>query len=93
MVETVKINGVKFNIEIDSGSAVTVISEVIYNMHFKDVPLSPTRKRLVACSDDRLICMGSLLLSGICKYHSLTTGICHAQRQPGATGTRFYLSV
>ncbi|XP_063362806.1 uncharacterized protein K02A2.6-like [Cydia amplana] len=59
MVETVKINGRKLKFEIDTGSAVTVVSYITYKMHFKDVPLLPTKKRLVTYSGQHLQCKGS----------------------------------
>lgn len=63
MVETVKINGLKLKFQIDSGSAVTVISHITYKMHFNDVPLLPTSKRLMTYSGQQLKCMGSLKLT------------------------------
>ena len=47
MVETVLIGNVSFKFEIDSGSAVTVVSEKFYERYFKKVPLSSTSKQLI----------------------------------------------
>lgn len=58
MVETVLINGVHLKFEIDSGSAVTVISEKLYESKFSNVPLLPTNKRLMTYTGDSIACVG-----------------------------------
>lgn len=62
MVETVEIRGSKFKFEIDSGSAVTVISEQTYQLHFKDVPLIRSNKRLISYTGDNIPCVGIVSL-------------------------------
>ncbi|XP_028163192.1 uncharacterized protein LOC114354821 [Ostrinia furnacalis] len=46
LVETVLINGQKLRFEIDSGSAVTVMSEGTYKSHFKDMALKRNYKKI-----------------------------------------------
>lgn len=62
MVETVSIHNVFYKFEIDSGSAVTVVSEVFYNTHFKDVPLSSTCKQLMTYNGRKIVCLGTFRL-------------------------------
>lgn len=58
LVETVCINGKSINFEIDSGSAVTVISENTFKLHFSDIPLATTKKKLVSYTGEILGCVG-----------------------------------
>ncbi|XP_046975644.1 uncharacterized protein K02A2.6-like [Vanessa cardui] len=58
MVETIKIFNVPYKFEIDSGSAVTVISESYYKNNFKDVPLSTTQKQLRTYNGKNIFCVG-----------------------------------
>ncbi|XP_026327853.1 uncharacterized protein K02A2.6-like [Hyposmocoma kahamanoa] len=58
MVETVLIKNRPFQFEIDSGSTVTVVSEVLYKTHFKDVPLSNTMKQLMTYNGKKIECVG-----------------------------------
>lgn len=60
--EVVCINGVKIQFEIDSGSAVSVISEKTYKLHFANVPLSSTKKKLVGYTGEVLNCTGCTFL-------------------------------
>lgn len=62
MVETVNIRGLDFKFEIDSGSAVTVISQNTYETHFCDIPLQPTNKRLHSYTGERIKCIGMISL-------------------------------
>ncbi|KAL0811118.1 hypothetical protein ABMA28_010384 [Loxostege sticticalis] len=58
MVELISINQTSYKFEIDSGSAVTVISEQFYKSNFKDVPLSTARKRLMTYTGRHIECVG-----------------------------------
>lgn len=58
LVETVCINGKSLQFEIDSGSAVTVISESTFKLYFNNVPLATTKKRLVSYTGEMLSCVG-----------------------------------
>ncbi|XP_045536272.1 uncharacterized protein K02A2.6-like [Papilio machaon] len=57
MVESVNLNGVTLKFEIDSGSAVTVISEITFKRHFH-VSLSPSNKKLMSYTGQRIHCLG-----------------------------------
>ena len=58
LTEIVSIKNVKLKFEIDSGSAVTVISEKTYKRYFSDTPLSLTNKRLFSYTGDDIECIG-----------------------------------
>lgn len=58
MLEKVNISGLDLRFEIDSGSAVTAISKHLYEKHFKDVLLSPCRKKLISYSGTSIECLG-----------------------------------
>nr|XP_037868978.1 uncharacterized protein K02A2.6-like [Bombyx mori] len=58
LIEAVCVNGIRMNFEIDSGSAVTVMSVDTYNEHFKNIPLFSTNKKLLSYSGDVLGCAG-----------------------------------
>ncbi|XP_028042295.1 uncharacterized protein K02A2.6-like [Bombyx mandarina] len=58
LIEAVCVNGIRMNFEIDSGSAVTVMSHDTYNEHFKNIPLLSTNKKLLSYSGDVLGCAG-----------------------------------
>lgn len=58
MTETVTINGQKLQFQIDSGSAVTVISECTYNKLFTSVPLQMCHKRFYSYTGNRMECVG-----------------------------------
>ncbi|XP_062531463.1 uncharacterized protein K02A2.6-like [Bombyx mori] len=58
LIEAVCVNGIRMNFEIDSGSAVTVMSHDTYNEHFKNIPLFSTNKKLLSYSGDVLGCAG-----------------------------------
>lgn len=62
MVETISISGVQLKFEVDSGSAVTAISESTYKKYFTNVPLSLTKKRLFSYTGDNIPCLGVVLL-------------------------------
>ncbi|CAK1585814.1 unnamed protein product [Parnassius mnemosyne] len=63
LVETVTVNGIDLEFQIDSGSAVTVISERTYKLHFHDIPLSFTKKKLVSYTGEVLGCAGRVQMS------------------------------
>lgn len=58
MSETVLMEGIELNCEIDSGSAVSVISKITYNRLFAEVPLSQPRKKLITYSGGSLDIVG-----------------------------------
>ncbi|XP_049866275.1 uncharacterized protein K02A2.6-like [Pectinophora gossypiella] len=62
LIESIKINGTSFKFEVDSGSAVTVISKQMYLQYFKDVPLSKTSKRLSTYTGNKIECSGFVRL-------------------------------
>ncbi|XP_014361064.2 uncharacterized protein K02A2.6-like [Papilio machaon] len=65
MVEFIELNGVKLKFEIDSGSAVTVISVNTYSRHFSKTQLLPTKKRLLGYSGEAIHCLGVMSHSHI----------------------------
>ncbi|XP_049874494.1 uncharacterized protein K02A2.6-like [Pectinophora gossypiella] len=62
MHEFVCILGVDIQFEIDSGSAVTAVSESTYKQHFLQVPLLLTGKRLVSYTGNQIECIGIVKL-------------------------------
>ncbi|KAG6464303.1 hypothetical protein O3G_MSEX014427 [Manduca sexta] len=58
MVESVKVSGIPLNFEIDSGSAVSVIADNIYNTYFKNTPLLRTGKKLCTYVGNQMNCAG-----------------------------------
>jgi hypothetical protein len=70
LVETGTINGVELQFEIDSGSAVSVISDKTYELHFSNVPLSDTNKRLIGYTGEVLSCVGCARLMLEWRGHS-----------------------
>lgn len=62
MTELVDVQGVKIKFQVDSGSAVTAISEQMYLKYFKNVPLSKTNKRLQTYTGDNIVCIGTVSL-------------------------------
>lgn len=63
MTEQVNVQGLLMKFQIDSGSAVTAISQQTYKKHFINVPLSLTSKRLLSYTGDKIDCMGVVHLS------------------------------
>ncbi|XP_062700870.1 uncharacterized protein LOC134285020 [Aedes albopictus] len=55
-----KINGLGFDMEMDSGSAVSVVGEQIYRKHFYKLPLKVCRRRLSVVDGARLEILGVL---------------------------------
>lgn len=62
MVERVNIGGLILEFQIDSGSAVSLLSESTYRCHFSKIPLSPTNKRLVSYTGENIMTCGLLQL-------------------------------
>lgn len=62
MMETVSIHGHRIKFEIDSGSAVTAISDKMYRENFKFLPLLPCSKRLSNYTGGRILCLGNVQL-------------------------------
>lgn len=55
---TTKINGKGLRMEIDSGSAVSVLIEEKYLTHFNDLPLLPCKRKLSVVNGARLNILG-----------------------------------
>lgn len=62
MTETINVRGVQINFQIDSGSAVTAISEKTFYKHFKEVSLIETNKRLLSYTGNNIECIGIVRL-------------------------------
>ncbi|KAJ8716473.1 hypothetical protein PYW07_003100 [Mythimna separata] len=62
MTERVMISGLALEFEIDSGSAVSVISENTYKSYFKELPLSVTNKKLFSYTGENIKTLGIVLL-------------------------------
>lgn len=58
MTEIVLINNKHIKFEIDSGSAVTVISEATYKRYFNRVPLLSSNKKLFTYTGNNIVCIG-----------------------------------
>ncbi|XP_045541460.1 uncharacterized protein K02A2.6-like [Papilio machaon] len=58
MVECVRLNGVTLKFEIDSGSAVTVISDITWRRNFHKLSLSRSDKKLMGYTGERINCLG-----------------------------------
>ncbi|KAJ0171393.1 hypothetical protein K1T71_012943 [Dendrolimus kikuchii] len=58
MTERVFISGLALEFEIDSGSAVSVISENTYSTYFKELPLSVTNKKLFSYTGEEIEAIG-----------------------------------
>ncbi|CAK1588892.1 unnamed protein product [Parnassius mnemosyne] len=62
MTERVMINGISLEFEIDSGSAVSVISEKTYITKFNYLPLSATNKKLLSYTGEHIQTIGLVSL-------------------------------
>lgn len=62
MRESVLVNKVKINFELDTGSAVTVIPEKIFNSHFKSMTLMPSNILLQSYNGSNIVTLGTLTL-------------------------------
>lgn len=62
MTELILVQGVRMRFQLDSGSAVTVISEQTYKHNFADLPLSSTKKHLLTYTGSNIKCLGTLNL-------------------------------
>ncbi|XP_022829117.1 uncharacterized protein K02A2.6-like isoform X2 [Spodoptera litura] len=84
MTERVMISGLALEFEIDSGSAVSVISKDTYNIHFKRLPLSATNKKLFSYTGENIKTIGIVLLpiSYLGRTHTLNVYIVHASGPP-----------
>lgn len=76
MTETVSISGIELKVEIDSGSAVTAISEGTFKKYFSHVPLSATKKRLFSYTGGRIDCIGEALLTVSYAGYTHTLNVC-----------------
>ena len=62
MTIIVSIQNIKVKFEVDTGSAVTAISEKMYRKHFESFPLLPTSDRLFTYTGRTISCLGSMQL-------------------------------
>lgn len=62
MTEMIFLNNIRLKFEVDSGSAVTAISENTYNLHFSSEPLSPSTKNLRSYTGGRINSLGIVRL-------------------------------
>lgn len=62
MAENIAVGNTTLKFEIDSGSAVSVISENIYKLKFPDVPLSFTNKKLLSYTGAEIHTCGTVKL-------------------------------
>lgn len=60
MVETVVINNIKLQFQIDSGSSISAISENTYNKYFSHVPLSQSNKVLFSYNGGSIKSLGKV---------------------------------
>lgn len=74
MTERVSISGLCLEFEIDSGSAVSVVSEKTYNSYFKNIPLSATNKKLLSYTGDSIVTTGIVSLP--ISYGGVTRTLC-----------------
>lgn len=58
MIEEINIGGQLIKFEVDSGSSVSAISQNTYNTYFPEVPLLPTKKRLITYTGDQISSVG-----------------------------------
>lgn len=63
MKETILVNNVRLNFEIDTGSAVTVISEEIFNKYFSTLKLNPSKLVLQSYNNSIIHTLGYVSLS------------------------------
>nr|XP_049692720.1 uncharacterized protein K02A2.6-like isoform X1 [Helicoverpa armigera] len=84
MTERVTVSGLALEFEIDSGSAVSVISERTYNSNFKQLPLSITKKRLYSYTGENIVTIGVVLLpiSYLGRTHTLNVYVVRADGPP-----------
>ncbi|XP_028164567.1 uncharacterized protein K02A2.6-like isoform X2 [Ostrinia furnacalis] len=73
MAEMVNVQGVKMKFQIDSGSAVTAISDKIYQLKFQNVPLKSTNKRLLSYTGEKISCLGIIRLAFT--YNNVTNSL------------------
>lgn len=62
MRESVRVNEMELDFELDTGSAVTVISEQIYKQHFRQLTLKPSTTILQSYNGGKLLVLGVLTL-------------------------------
>lgn len=62
MQELVKVNDVQLSFEVDTGSAVTAISDCIYNEYFANHPLCRSNKTLQSYNGSRIETLGTIIL-------------------------------
>lgn len=84
MTERVTVSGLALEFEIDSGSAVSVISKSTYNSNFKRLPLSVTKKRLFSYTGENIETIGvvALPISYLGRTHTLDVYVVRADGPP-----------
>lgn len=75
MTEQVSVQGVMLEFQIDSGSAVTAISELTYKQYFSNVPLTLTAKRLLSYTGDSISCIGITRLQFVYRESTHTLNV------------------
>lgn len=93
MLEIVCILGVQMKFQVDSGSAVTAISECTYKEYFNSVPLSVTNKRLLSYTGERISCLGVVRRPFTYPNKIHTNGVRHTWWRSAAPRQRFYFCV
>lgn len=95
MVEVV-VEGRKLCMEIDSGAAVSVISDIDYLKYFENFPIDSCDRPLVVVNGDRLHIVGEIkvrvVLNGIASYQKMVILECDKNFMPliGRTWLDFY---
>ncbi|KAL0872183.1 hypothetical protein ABMA27_004590 [Loxostege sticticalis] len=84
MVEKVTVLGLPIQFEVDSGSSVTLVSDVSFRKWFPDVPLSPTTKKLMTYIGDNIECVGvaRLPVTYLHQTHDLDFYVVHGVGPP-----------
>lgn len=75
MTETVRVRNVEIEFQIDSGSAVTAISDQVYYKFFQNIPLTSTSKRLSSYTGDQIDCVGIVRLPVTYKGNTSTLDV------------------
>lgn len=90
MTEFVTVNGTCLEFQIDSGSAVNVISETTYKTYFWEVPLSSTNKRLYNYTGGEISTQGYIQLEVAHGGFAFTCILCCTRWGPASSRQRIY---
>ncbi|XP_062709374.1 uncharacterized protein K02A2.6-like [Aedes albopictus] len=61
----VRVQGIKLTMEVDTGSAVAVISEILYQQMFSSIPVSKCDKKLVVVNGSKIAVVGEITVEVI----------------------------